>query len=69
MVTRKSAGYLVQGSALLVLFVLTFVGARDAWVVMTMELVLALLAFIGAGRALRAEARRRRRRADDVARS
>lgn len=63
MLKRKSVGYLIQGSVMAALFVLTFMGARESWLLMTLELLFAVLFFTKAAQARRTEVAAQRRRA------
>lgn len=62
MIQRKSTGCLIQGSAMVALFVITFIGARESWLLMTMELLFAVIFFSKAVKERRAEVEADRRR-------
>lgn len=62
MLKRKSVALLIQGSALMALFLITVIGAREAWTAMTMQLVLAAICFSRAVKERRAEVEADRRR-------
>lgn len=64
MIKRKSVGYLIQGSVMLALFVITVIGARESWLLMTAELLFALIFFRRAWQERRAETADTRRRAE-----
>ncbi|WP_124035152.1 hypothetical protein [Kocuria tytonicola] len=55
MLKRKSVGYLIQGSVMLALFVITIIGARESWLLMTAELLFAFIFFRRAWQERRAE--------------
>ena len=59
---RKSTGCLIQGSVMVALFVITFIGARESWLLMTMELLFAVISFSKAVKERRAEIEVDRRR-------
>lgn len=63
MLKRKSVGLLIQGSAMVALFVITFIGARESWLLMTLELLFAVIFFTKAVQERRAEVAAQRRRA------
>lgn len=63
MLKRKSVGLLIQGSAMVALFVITVIGARESWLLMTLELLFAVIFFTKAVQARRAEVEAERRRA------
>ncbi|RKQ35037.1 hypothetical protein C1C97_007105 [Kocuria tytonis] len=55
-------GLLIQGSALLALFVIMVIGAGESWMVVTMLLLFAAICFSRAVKERRAEAQAERRR-------
>lgn len=63
MLKRKSVGWSIQGSAMVALFVITFIGARESWLLTTLELLFAVIFFTKAVQERRTEVAADRRRA------
>ncbi|WP_431695948.1 hypothetical protein [Kocuria rhizophila] len=63
MLKRKSVALTIQGSVMVALFVFTFIGARESWLLMTMELLFAVICFTKAVQERRFEIEVDRRRA------